>query len=144
MVRLALSLLRLNSDITELSTEIIPETENWFCVLYTYALTCAGLGVRGGVLRHHVGDDQPQLLLQESDKLLEAGPHALGQHGLGLGGVRVNVLVRVQEVKQLGGVSQPEGQGGGVGVGWAQLRHLMSSHDNDTLDKTLIVQIPFT
>ena len=34
MVRLALSLLRLSSDITELSTEIIPETENWF-VSYT-------------------------------------------------------------------------------------------------------------
>ena len=30
MVRLALSLLRLSSDITELSTEIIPETDNWF------------------------------------------------------------------------------------------------------------------
>ena len=95
MVRLALSLLRLSSDITELNTEIIPEAENRFCYLYTCILTCAGLGVREGILRHHVGDDQPQLLLQEPDQLLVAGPHSLGQHCLGLGGVRVNMLVRL-------------------------------------------------
>ena len=39
------------------------------------------------------------------------------------------MLVTLKEVEQLGGVSQPEGQGGGVGVGWAQLRHLESNKD---------------
>ena len=55
---------------------------------------------------------------------LEADPHCLAEEALSLSGVGLDMFVRLQEVEQLSGVSQPEGKGGGVGIGGAQLGHL--------------------
>ena len=57
-------------------------------------------------------------------KQLEAVPHCLAEEDLGLSGVELDVFVRLQEVEQLSGVGQPEGERGGVGIGEAQLGHL--------------------
>ena len=108
-------------------------------------LVCPGIG------RDEVGNDEVQLGLEEFDQLEECFLHDQSEDLLGLQGVRVDVFVRPEEVKELAGVTQPEGQTGRVETAGRSLgdfshqagdsgQHLSQSHGSHLGDDVRSVE----